>query len=186
MAEAQVQKGRANLALASPPSLSVAVAALAAVRTDEGSEKQLLHPAAGSKQRLPLSFPCARSTCGLPTARPDATQTGQALRGGLWTSGEGWKGTIHSSSTYQPGQGGQGWLSNGEEVQVLRTIQVPRDLQPSVVGGKVWSSQRAPGCPVYWSASASLLPLRKPPPTTRSACSPYKHLPRVSQQFLGG
>lgn len=85
-------------------------------------------PADGSKQRLPLSFPCARSTCGLPTTRPDATQTGQALRGGLWTSGEGWKGTIHSFSTYQPGQGGQGWLSNEE------TIQVQRDLQTSVVG----------------------------------------------------
>lgn len=141
----------------------------------------------GSKQRLPLSFPCARSTCGLPTTRPDATQTGQALRGGLWTSGEGWKGTIHSFSTYQPGQGGQGWLSNGGgSIGFEETIQVQRDLQPSVVGGKVWSPQRALGCSLYWSASASLLPLRKPPPTTRSACSPYKHLPRVSQQFLGG
>lgn len=86
MAEAQVQKGRAKLAQALPPlplSPSVAVAASAAVRTDEGSEKQSFStPADRSKQLLPLSFPSAGSTCGLPPTRPDAAKVTRPSRWG--------------------------------------------------------------------------------------------------------
>lgn len=66
-----------------PLSPSVAVAASAAVRTDEGSEKQSFStPAAGSKQLLPLSFPCAASTCGLPPSQPDAATAARPSVGG--------------------------------------------------------------------------------------------------------
>lgn len=102
VAEAQVQKGRANLALASPLPLSpsLAVAASAVARTDEGSEKQSFStPADGSKQLLPPSFFCAGSTCGLPPACPAAATAARPSVGG---SG-GWKGAAAVS--------GQGWLS---------------------------------------------------------------------------
>lgn len=96
--------GRLGTGFPLPLSPSVAVAASAAVRTDEGSEKQSFSaPADGEQTASSAVIPCPGSTCGRP---PPARHCHgwPAVRGGLWRSG-----TAGGVRALLPAPTGRGW-----------------------------------------------------------------------------
>lgn len=136
----------------------------------------------GSKQPLPLSFPGASSTCGLPPTRPDAARPSLGHSGGLGPQEGGCALLPAPAGLWMGGPG----FTFQEEAQDLRSLFPVQMRPPTTEGwGKGVESPNSSLLPDgLGTTAASFLPLRGTP-DNQSSLRPYKHLLEMSQAAPG-